>query len=752
MLFEVDNNREGQFCRRLTLVQADGKRSVCLGGLPIYVYDTDDKAAEAVCIAMLSSTDLASDVAIAKAFGCHRNTVGRLARRLAAQGMAAVVPARRGPRSPHKVTPEVIEIIRAESSRMNVPTLARFVKERTGVALSPSHVRRLARSYMSAALELAFDEEPADIDAEKPLSHGEGPGAGGEESLEVAVSIDVGEEPLRPALVGLFEPDAGLAEETQGFDPPAVLPEHAAGRYMGLALYFPAIKALGLTKAAHQVFSLPRSIVFGVRAVTLSMLFMTLLRKPTVESAKHLRRPEFGVLVGTDRAPCVKTLRRKLDALAAQVQAAEFGRRLARQWVEAGIVATRYLYVDGHMKVYTGKRRLQEFYNSQRRLAIPGVHAYFVGDRNGRPLLYVNEKLPAYLGNAVPDIVAAIRQVVGKRKFTLIFDRGGFDHKLFMWLDKERIGFVTYQQGSPNLPESTFSRREARFEGRRIRLDMAEDNRGWVNGRGPWRRVVVRAKDGRQIPIITNLRLRAPLLACLMVVRWRQENFFKYMDAHYGLDHLISYGAEEADPEALVPNPELRRLERQISELRQQAAKLKVSLGDAVLEKDRGRSVRGLRIAQRGAVGRLRALEADIGRLKVAHKALPKKVTIAESGTGRQVLRGEHKAIVDRIKITAYNAEEWLLERLERHYPNSNDVRDLLRSFAELPGEIRTTDRGVTVTLEAPDTPIHCRALRGLVADLNGMGATYPGTGIPVSYRVRRRRPKVIVHQSRLAG
>jgi hypothetical protein len=28
--------------------------------------------------------------------------------------------------------------------------------------------------------------------------------------------------------------------------------------------------------------------------------------------------------------------------------------------------------------------------------------------------------------------------------------------------------------------------------------------------------------------------------------------------------------------------------------------------------------------------------------------------------------------------ITAYNAEEWLLDRLERHYPNPNDVRDLL--------------------------------------------------------------------------
>ena len=84
---------------------------------------------------------------------------------------------------------------------------------------------------------------------------------------------------------------------------------------MGLALYFPAIKALGLVDAARQSFSLPRSVIFGVRAVTLSLLFMTLLRKPTVESAKHLRRAEFGALVGTDRAPCVKTLRRKLEAL-----------------------------------------------------------------------------------------------------------------------------------------------------------------------------------------------------------------------------------------------------------------------------------------------------------------------------------------------------------------------------------------------------------------------------------------------------
>ena len=59
-----------------------------------------------------------------------------------------------------------------------------------------------------------------------------------------------------------------------------------------------------------------------------------------------------------------------------------------------------------------------------------------------------------------------------------------------------------------------------------------------------------------------------------------------------------------------------------------------------------------------------------------------------------------------------------------------------MRSFAELTGEIDTTNHGVIVTLNPPDTPTHQRALQGLIDDLNTIGATYPGTDIPVTYRV----------------
>jgi len=115
-------------------------------------------------------------------------------------------------------------------------------------------------------------------------------------------------------------------------------------------------------------------------------------------------------------------------------------------------------------------------------------------------------------------------------------------------------------------------------------------------------------------------------------------------------------------------------------------------------------------------------------------------------------VRLEHKAIIDRIKITAYNAEEWLLDLLVRHCPNPHDVRALLRFFAELSGEFRTTAEAVVVTLDPPDLPLHRQALRGLCADLNQLGATFPGTQLPVIYEVAVHHSEAAAHPIGRAG
>ena len=694
--------------KRLRLLQSNGQRAVFLGDTAIHLYDAGDRGAEAAALALLARARVATDTELGEAFGCHRNTVARLERRLEQAGMAGVVPAKRGPKGPHKVTPAVMEVVN-ELSHLGSLHVTRAIEQRTGVRLNRTYVSSLLKHVREAVAEqgaLWHESEPALGSRPEPEPEGGRPPAV--------------EEPV----------------QAPG-EPPAVLPEQARGRYLGAALYYPALQALGLLDAGAACFRLAGAACFGVRAVLLTLFFLSLVSKTTVEAAKHLRRWEFGPLVGAGRAPAVKTLRRKLGELIKQGQASRFGELLARRWVEQGVIATAYLYVDGHVKAYTGKRKLAECWNAQRRMPLPGLLTYFVNDQQGRPLLFITEEANASLAQVLPKVVAATRAVVGERRFTVIFDRGGYDGKLFTWLGQEGIDFITYQRGEPGLPVECFRRRECHFEGRRVRMRLAEDQVR-VGGSGPWRRIVVRTKDGHQTPILTSLTaVAAAKIACLIFARWRQENFFKYSKEHHGLDQLLGYAWAEADGARLVPNPERKQVQRELRVKRQELQQRKAALGQVLLDEadGSGRTRNSIKIAQHGAVGQLRVLEKAIDALLDRRAALPTHVPLAEAGP-RAVLRLEQKAIIDRIKLTAYNAEEWLLELLVRHYPNPHDVRALLRSFAELSGEIRTTPTGASITLDAPDLPLHRRALRGLCADLNQLGATFPGADLPVRYEV----------------
>ena len=69
-----------------------------------------------------------------------------------------------------------------------------------------------------------------------------------------------------------------------------------------------------------------------------------------------------------------------------------------------------------------------------------------------------------------------------------------------------------------------------------------------VTDAGMVRTIVFIGNDAKQIPVLTNLDASfqpAKVIHCLKL-RWRQENSFKYLSEHYGIEQIIQYGADVA--------------------------------------------------------------------------------------------------------------------------------------------------------------------------------------------------------------
>ncbi|EQD47265.1 hypothetical protein B2A_08495, partial [mine drainage metagenome] len=154
----------------------------------------------------------------------------------------------------------------------------------------------------------------------------------------------------------------------------------------------------------------------------------------------------FGRLLGLDRAPEVKTLRRALGRLAAHHCAEQMGAELARVRVAERGELMGFLYVDGHVRAYHGERTISKAYVARRHLAMPATTDYWINDRGGDPLLLITAELDASLAKAFPELLRRVRATLGKRPVTIVFDRGGWSPKLFRSMINQGFDILTYRK------------------------------------------------------------------------------------------------------------------------------------------------------------------------------------------------------------------------------------------------------------------------------------------------------------------
>jgi transposase len=338
----------------------------------------------------------------------------------------------------------------------------------------------------------------------------------------------------------------------------------------------------------------------------LVLAFMCLCRIPTVEQLGGCTPGELGRLLGLDRIPSTRCLRIKMDAMACGTHAEEWAAGLSRQWMEQASHFAGFLYVDGHVKVYSGDIRLPSRYVSRQRLCLRGISNYWVNDAVGRPFFVVEKQIDTGLlqvlrQDIVPRLIDEVpcqptdEQLAADRclhRFVIVFDREGYSPAFFkeMW-EEHRIACISYRKNCNDAwPEERFREIKAVMpRGETVRMRLAE--MGTLLGAGAdavWVKEIRKLTDtGHQTSVITNAYgLDADIIAPCMFTRWCQENFFSYAMHHFPIDILAEYGTEAFSGTERVVNPAWRELRRQRCSangklVRRQAAFVKMDSGKA---------------------------------------------------------------------------------------------------------------------------------------------------------------------------
>ena len=528
----------------------------------------------------------------------------------------------------------------------------------------------------------------------------------------------------------------------------------------GVLLAVPLLVRHGLIEAFMKVYGSLHPSFYGLRTIVVALFLGALLRIKRPEHWKEYGPKDLGAILGLDRAPEVKTVRRKFTRLAAMGRGKLLMEEVARQRIAKDENRVAFLYLDGHVREYHGKFPLFEAKKAQRQVVTPAATDTWVHDADGEPLLVVTSEVNAPLTQVLEPILADVRRLVGDaRRMTVIFDRGGFSPKLFARLITAGFDVITYRKGKVRkLPSGRFAVERRKIDGvwrqyevcdrPRIRVGaLPADGKGKrqsakARKRYLWMREVRVLRDGgRQTPILTNRQdLSTVMVAYRMFHRWRQENYFKYAEEEFALDALVEYGAEEVSEAVDRRNPQWLRLTRRLKEARAEMTRLQSELGqEATANEEATRpTMRGFKIAHAGLREQIQKGEAQIERLLEQRKQTPKRIP----ATDRMTLKTEKKLLADVIKMAAYQVETELLGMLQDHYARADkEGRTLLHAAFQSPARLEVAEGELRVTIACQSSPHRTAAMAALVEQLDALAIPFPGTHLRLRLAIQAEKP-----------
>ena len=718
---------------------------------PFDCHPADDRRAMLLRAAKLHVVSGVPQADIMAAFHLSRPTVARAVKRYRERGEDAFFEPRRGRGRTvvdARMADEAAKLLASGISgsacarQLGIPVSTFNENRRAGVIADPT---RAPAAVADAPQAVAATDHPASADARQT-----DPPPATDRATRDARDKHAPMGRAARDVEGRMLASAGLMTEAE---PVFAAPAHAVA-HGGVLAALPMLLRAGLLGAANRLFRLPDGF-YGLTTILLFVAFMTLARVRNPESLRYQAPGEWGAILGLDRCPETKTLRRKIRLLtSAEHTVRDWQSALARTWATEHDDDWATLAVDGHVKVYTGRNgRLPKHFVARQKLCMPASVSYWVNALGGAPLLCLHKALDPKLIKAIEqDVVPHLQHLgvvpeaapdltrpdAGVPALTLVFDREGWSPDLFKRLARRGIACITWHKNfkGEDWPQEDFRTLEVPIHGpagtSATTVDLAEQPIVLRNGLTV-RQIRRRLANGRQMPVITT-HPQMPLVqvAGAMFSRWSQENFFKYMREQFNLDSLPSHDLAPLDPDAQVVNPVRRALEKTIRRVRSRLATARNRLAEALQQHHRDTATRLDADAN--------ALAAELDQLKQqrAHTLTHVRAGDLPEQDKLDALPVGGRLFLDLVRMIAYRAETRMMAPIITTQGKKPNARRLLRALL-------TSDANI---IPVPAKGILCiqllglgsdacdRMLAPLVEELNATRTIYPGTDLRLVYEL----------------
>jgi hypothetical protein len=534
-------------------------------------------------------------------------------------------------------------------------------------------------------------------------------------------------------------------------------PEFTASQALcgaGILFLLPSLISQGLLKT-KEVYRLPPSDYYGIESVVMTLAFMALGRIKNPEQLKLCKPGEIGRLIGLDRVPEMKCLRKKIKLLSEQSQSTRLNNSLIDLWYSKdGNADTDFLYIDGHVRIYYGsKANLPSKFVSRQKLCLSATSEFWVNDAQGMPVMMVMGELTEKLQTVIEfqiiprlieaKLILADTHGIELPQCTLVFDREAYEPAFFQRLwEIYRIAILTYRKNVKDCWNvNNFTNTEVAVMGQYINMELCEQEielGGYV-----LREIRRLSQNGHQTAIITNNPIiKTKEVAGRMFARWSQENFFRYLIQDYDFDKMISYGVETIDMDKMVVNPQYRKLTHQLKKLREKKQRVEAKFYPLIEQAidDNLDNMPIITDKQMQYKQQIDQLIIDENALVEVRKKLQHKIRLAQMPEEKRYnkLKTESKILMNVIKMICYRAESALASLLAPYLANADNekrmvVKQIIKSNADLTPDYQK--QTLTVMLYSLSAKRYNYAVGEILQLLNESETIFPGTSLKMIFK-----------------